>query len=72
MARRNPKREYREVDVGRSKSESNRLPPGWSPPDDYRTANAASRPLSGAGELQIAAVWSWCTCPACVARRNAA
>ncbi|MET8542600.1 hypothetical protein ABZW03_18375 [Kitasatospora sp. NPDC004799] len=70
MASRNPPRQYREVVTGPSKSESNRPPAGWNPLDDYRAANAAGQAPSAGTLLQIAAVRSTCTCPACTARRT--
>lgn len=72
MARRTTPKVDREVVTGPSKSELHWAPAGRNPLDDYRAANAAGRPLSVGGELQIAAVRSWCPCPACVARRGAA
>ncbi|MER7705082.1 hypothetical protein ABTX81_19585 [Kitasatospora sp. NPDC097605] len=70
MARRSPKREYREVVSGPSKSESNRPPADWNPLDDYRAANAAGQAPSAGTPLQIAAVRSTCTCRDCAARRT--
>ncbi|MER7848932.1 hypothetical protein ABTZ03_33900 [Kitasatospora sp. NPDC096077] len=72
MARRNPKREYREAVTGLSKFERQRLPAGWSPLDDYRAARAAERAPSVGMLLQIAAVRSVCSCVGCEARRRAA
>ncbi|MFD0400131.1 hypothetical protein ACFVHI_18875 [Kitasatospora sp. NPDC127121] len=72
MVRRNPPRVYREAVTGPSKSELQRAPAGWNPLDDYRAANVAGRALSVGGEIQIAAVRSWCTCPRCRVHRDAA
>lgn len=72
MARRTPKREYREVVTGPSKSELQQAPAGWNPLDDYRAANAADRAPSVGAFLQIAAVRSSCSCVNCVARRGTA
>ncbi|MEV7353804.1 hypothetical protein [Kitasatospora sp. NPDC091276] len=53
MARRAPKREYREVVTGPSKSELQRPPAGWSPLDDYReTPVCAGTSLQAPGDPQ--------------------
>ncbi|MER7705434.1 hypothetical protein ABTX81_21395 [Kitasatospora sp. NPDC097605] len=72
MARRTPKREYREVVTGPSKSELSLPPAGWSPLDDYRAANPAGRAPSVGSLLQRDAVLSTCPCRDCSARRSAA
>ncbi|WP_031066963.1 hypothetical protein [Streptomyces sp. NRRL WC-3742] len=70
MARRAPKREYREVAAGPSKYELLRLPPGWSPLDDYRAAKAAGQAATVSTQLQIDAVRATCPCPNCTASRS--
>ncbi|MFB7666876.1 hypothetical protein ACFC1R_23500 [Kitasatospora sp. NPDC056138] len=70
MARRNPKREYREVVTGPTRFELAVLPAGWNPLDDYRAARAAEQPLSVGTRLQIDAVRSTCSCRDCTARRT--
>ncbi|MBD0692780.1 hypothetical protein [Streptomyces sp. CBMA123] len=72
MARRNPKREYREVVIGPAKHELNQAPDGRSPLADYRAANPAGRAPSVGTLLQIDAVRSTCPCRDCTTRRSAA
>ncbi|MEV7777535.1 hypothetical protein [Kitasatospora sp. NPDC088351] len=70
MAKRTPKREYREVVTGPSKFELTRLPAGWNPLDDYRAANAAGQAPTVGARLQIDAVRATCPCSDCRARRH--
>ncbi|MFJ1755982.1 MULTISPECIES: hypothetical protein [unclassified Kitasatospora] len=69
MARRTPKREYRETGTGPSKYELSRAPAGWNPLDDYRKANAAGQAPSVGTKLQIDAVRATCSCSDCRTRR---
>ncbi|MGW1174042.1 hypothetical protein ACWD4P_09990 [Kitasatospora sp. NPDC002543] len=70
MARRNPKREYREVVTGPAKHEVNQPPAGWSPLADYKAANPAGRAPSVGTLLQRDAVLGSCRCRNCKARRR--
>ncbi len=72
MARRSPKREYREVVTGPAKHELNTAPEGRSLLADYKAADPEGRAPSVGTLLQSDAVRASCPCARCSACRSAA